>query len=171
MNEHTYAEQVHQIAETVREGRYNITIMTIAGPEELHVNMKKTNAMAGKESYQLIIQNDSNQEVGTLDYSIDSSVRPAVAKVDNKFVLPPYRGKDLAQKLFELMAKDLEDKGVLRVESRIRKENTAALVSRQHVREMLTGRRYVTQHTQSKEQKQFYDVVTFLDQFEEQGEA
>jgi len=171
MPENEYQQLSTQLADQLRDGRATIEIRTLAGPETLSVSWEKVSEFAGIESYLLVARDPQGREAAVLSYKIDKSVKPPIATVVNKEVEPPYRGKDLAQKLFALMAKDLESKGVLHVTGRIRKENTPALVSRQHVRELLTGKRYRTEHEQAPDQQQFYEVTTFLDQFsDEQGE-
>jgi len=172
MSENSRAELTRRIAQEVRDGQRTIEIRTLAGTEQLNVTWKKTQAIEGNDRYSLVVKDQKKNTVGYIEYTINLTVRPPVARVENKFVEPPYRGKDIAQQLFQLVAKDLEERGILQVESKIRIGNTPALVSRQHVREILTGRRYKTTYQPSVDQTQFYEVVTLLDQFEdEQGET
>ena len=164
-------EQTHHIVEALHNNQRTIEIKTLAGPETLSVSWKKSLAVGNSEYYQVIAKNSRNKDIGNVDYAIDLSTQPPTARVVHKFVEPPYRGKDIAQQLFQLVAKDLEERGILEVRSQIRKDNVAAFVS-QHVREMLTGRRYKTTHQETAGQPEFYDVINFLDQFEdEQGET
>ncbi|MBW7955941.1 hypothetical protein H3C66_04370 [Patescibacteria group bacterium] len=167
-----YAQHSRQIVEQLRDNQHTVMIETLAGPEELLVGLEKITEVAGIAKYFLFLKDHKGKEVATLDYSVDRSQNPPIATVENKTVEPAYRGKDLAKKMFALMAKDLEDQGILLVKGKIRKENASALVSRQHVRELLTGRQYHTEHAPAKDQAQFYEVTTYLDQFEdEQGES
>lgn len=171
MQHQEYAQQTQSVVDRLKNQEYFFDIPTLAGPERLTVSWNESGSFDGVSKYFFIIKNPSGKEIATLDYYVDRKLRPPVATVENKIVEPPYRGKNIAQHMLSLMAKHLESMGVTTITGRIRKDNAPALVSRQHMREMLTGRQYYTRHQDSKEQKQFYDVVTYLDQFaDEQGD-
>lgn len=168
-----YQEQSQGIVDQLRSNRYSFELSTLAGPEQIFVDWVRVSQTTITESYKIVVTNKAGKPIADIQYEIDKLQDPPVARVINKNVEVPYRGKDISKRLFALMAKDLENRGVNKVVGQIRKENTAALVARQHVRELLTGRRYLTKPPEEDGDNPNYNYVTTrLDQFEdEQGET
>jgi hypothetical protein len=171
LQHHEYTQQTHSVVDQLKNQEYRFDIPTLAGPETLTVKWGQSGTFDGVSKFFLLVNNPAGKEVASLDYSVNQAPGQNVAVVDNKTVIIPYRGKNIAQQMLSLMAKHLESMGVTTVTGRVRKDNTPALVSRQHMREMLTGRTYRTTHQDAQDTVHFYDVTTYLDQFaEEQGE-